>query len=109
MSTVSEITLAWIFTIAGGGYDATLSDGSRVRFEPPFGLTVTLPSAETTDRLQRARERPSKPYRSRRSMNALRDEAILRKQAYAHHTAATLAAEMKVSVSTMRRWLKAAA
>lgn len=109
MNAVSELVVVYVATLAGGGYDALLTDGSRVRYEPPYSLTVILPSAETTERLQRVAERPSKPYRSRRSMEKLKEEARLRKRAYKAYTAKELAAELNVSETTMRRWLKGVA
>jgi len=111
MTDPTTVAILYSMALAGGGYEAVMTDGTRIKFEPPYCVSVLLPTPEMAESLRRIREAEAskRPYRSRYEMNKRKAEAILRKRAYAAYPIDQLAREMDVTIPTMKRWLKGVA
>ena len=72
MIDLAEAPVLSIHREASGAYDATLRDGTRIKYVPPYTLRVIIPDAETAARFERwAREDAARKAKAERPARAL--------------------------------------
>ena len=72
MIDLAEAPVLYIHREASGAYDATLRDGTRIKYEPPYTLRVIVPDPETAARFERwAREDAERKAKAERPARAV--------------------------------------
>lgn len=104
MSALPDLAVVSVAYEADGATRARLSDGTVVEARPPSELKVILPTEATAQ----AWTSMQATVAARRDKEQRREQAIRMKRENPDRSVASIAREMNLSPSSLRRWLAAA-
>jgi len=103
MTDLPEAPYLYMLREHGGGYSATLRDGTVIRYRPPYDVSVILPTPELTASFEKilaeAQLRSEKAARPAKAVAIWRENPKL--------TYSAIAKTVKASPASVSKWIKA--